>query len=174
MWLQKVDGRQVQIQLTGFMEKHTLVFMKELWALLLSAQQNVSGIPQQFLDEKAEEAKRKKARGASSDLNGPLVAACSGEAAGLCKCEHGNTCASVSHLRCLEVAQSSLPFFVSWQMEEVQLLASIEQKRLDDESLVRGLYVCVPDQGGSMLRLHRVDVSGTPGAACPECLMEIS
>jgi len=61
MLLQKVDGRQIQIQLTGFMEKHTLVFMKELWALLLSAQQNVSGIPQQFLDEKAEEARRKKA-----------------------------------------------------------------------------------------------------------------
>ncbi|KAK6118590.1 hypothetical protein DH2020_047658 [Rehmannia glutinosa] len=36
-------------------------FMKELWALLLSAQQNVSGVPQQFLDAKEEETKKKKA-----------------------------------------------------------------------------------------------------------------
>lgn len=34
--------------------------MKELWLLLLSAQQNLSGIPQQFLDAKEEETKKKK------------------------------------------------------------------------------------------------------------------
>lgn len=34
--------------------------MKELWCLLLSAQHNVSGVPQKFLDEKEEEAKKKK------------------------------------------------------------------------------------------------------------------
>ena len=42
------------------MEKHTYKFMKELWCLLLSAQRNISGIPQKFLDEKAEEARKKK------------------------------------------------------------------------------------------------------------------
>ncbi|XP_024386347.1 uncharacterized protein [Physcomitrium patens] len=55
-----VDGKHVQIQLTGFMEKNTGKFMKELWSLLISAQSNVSGIPQQFLDQKAEETRLKK------------------------------------------------------------------------------------------------------------------
>ncbi|XP_068635873.1 uncharacterized protein [Aristolochia californica] len=55
-----VDGKQIQIQLTGFMEKNTGKFMKELWALLLSAEKNASGIPQQFLDAKEEETRKKK------------------------------------------------------------------------------------------------------------------
>ncbi|GAB2274408.1 hypothetical protein Dimus_009174 [Dionaea muscipula] len=56
----EVNGKEVQIQLTGFMEKHTGRFMKELWALLLSAQQNASGVPQQFLDAKEEETRKRK------------------------------------------------------------------------------------------------------------------
>eukprot|EP00262_Sarcandra_glabra_P018065 TRINITY_DN6397_c0_g1_i1.p1 TRINITY_DN6397_c0_g1~~TRINITY_DN6397_c0_g1_i1.p1 ORF type:complete len:894 (-),score=198.38 TRINITY_DN6397_c0_g1_i1:396-3077(-) len=56
-----VDGKQIQIQLTGFMEKNTGKFMKELWSLLLSAQKNASGVPQQFLDAKEEETRKKKA-----------------------------------------------------------------------------------------------------------------
>lgn len=55
-----VNGKEVQISLTGFMEKNTGKFMKELWALLLSAQKNASGVPQQFLDAKEEETRRKK------------------------------------------------------------------------------------------------------------------
>jgi serine/arginine repetitive matrix protein 1 len=55
-----VDGKQVQIQITGFMEKNTGKFMRELWSLLTSAQNNISKIPQQFLDEKAEETRQKK------------------------------------------------------------------------------------------------------------------
>ncbi|KAJ6819161.1 serine/arginine repetitive matrix protein 1-like [Iris pallida] len=42
------------------MEKNTGKFMKELWGLLLSAQSNVSGVPQQFLDAKEEETRKKK------------------------------------------------------------------------------------------------------------------
>lgn len=42
------------------MERNTGKFMKELWLLLLSAQKNASGVPQQFLDAKEEETKRKK------------------------------------------------------------------------------------------------------------------
>ncbi|KAL5661858.1 hypothetical protein ACJX0J_028983, partial [Zea mays] len=53
-------GECVKIQLTGFMEKNTVKFMKELWSLLLSAQQNASGVPQQFLDEKEAEIHQKK------------------------------------------------------------------------------------------------------------------
>lgn len=58
--VQEVNGKEVQIQLTGFMEKNTGKFMKELWALLLSAQKNASGVPQQFLDAKQEETRKKK------------------------------------------------------------------------------------------------------------------
>ncbi|XP_031253978.1 serine/arginine repetitive matrix protein 1 isoform X2 [Pistacia vera] len=56
----EVNGKQVQISLTGFMEKNTGKFMKELWTLLLSAQKNASGVPQQFLDAKEEETREKK------------------------------------------------------------------------------------------------------------------
>lgn len=56
-----VNGKEIQIQLTGFMEKNTGKFMKELWTLLLSAEKNASGVPQQFLDAKEEEVKKKKA-----------------------------------------------------------------------------------------------------------------
>ncbi|BFG34073.1 hypothetical protein CerSpe_203470 [Prunus speciosa] len=55
-----VNGKEVQISLTGFMEKNTVKFMKELWTLLISAQNNASGVPQQFLDDKQEEARKKK------------------------------------------------------------------------------------------------------------------
>ncbi|KAG2541829.1 hypothetical protein PVAP13_9NG703500 [Panicum virgatum] len=55
------DGKKIQIQLTGFMEKNTVKFMKELWSLLLSAQQNASGVPQQFLDAKEAEIQQRKA-----------------------------------------------------------------------------------------------------------------
>ncbi|KAM1803417.1 hypothetical protein ACFX12_029402 [Malus domestica] len=56
----KVNGKEIQISLTGFMEKNTVKFMKELWTLLISAQNNASGVPQQFLDAKQEEARKKK------------------------------------------------------------------------------------------------------------------
>ncbi|KAJ4725740.1 serine/arginine repetitive matrix protein 1 [Melia azedarach] len=56
----EVNGKEVQISLTGFMEKNTAKFMKELWMLLLSAQRNASGVPQQFLDAKEEETRKKK------------------------------------------------------------------------------------------------------------------
>ncbi|XWS74094.1 hypothetical protein CRYUN_Cryun02cG0186000 [Craigia yunnanensis] len=56
----EINGKQVQISLTGFMEKNTGKFMKELWSLLLSAQRNASGVPQQFLDAKEEETRKKK------------------------------------------------------------------------------------------------------------------
>lgn len=55
-----MNGKEVQISLTGFMEKNTAKFMKELWTLLLSAQNNASGVPQQFLDAKQEETRKKK------------------------------------------------------------------------------------------------------------------
>jgi serine/arginine repetitive matrix protein 1 len=55
-----VDPRQLQISLTGFLEKNTSLFCRELWQLLVSANQTGTGIPQRFLDEKAEELRRQK------------------------------------------------------------------------------------------------------------------
>ncbi|EPS58613.1 hypothetical protein M569_16199, partial [Genlisea aurea] len=57
----EVNGKEIQISLTGFMERNTGKFMKELWVMLLSAQKNVSGVPQQFLDAKEEETRNKRA-----------------------------------------------------------------------------------------------------------------
>ena len=45
---------------TGFLEKHTSSFMKSLWELLISAQQNPLGIPGEFLEAKKEEIRKKK------------------------------------------------------------------------------------------------------------------
>jgi len=56
----KVDPKQMQLYLTGFLEKHTSTFMKELWALLLSAQESPLGIPSEFLEKKKEEIRLKK------------------------------------------------------------------------------------------------------------------
>jgi len=41
--------------LTGFLEKNTSLFMKELWGLLANAQAHPDGIPQFYLDEKKNE-----------------------------------------------------------------------------------------------------------------------
>ena len=56
----KVDPKQMQLYLTGFLEKHTSGFMKSLWELLISAQQNPLGIPGEFLEAKKEEIRKKK------------------------------------------------------------------------------------------------------------------
>ena len=60
MMMQEVSGKVVEIHITGFMKKNTGKFMKALWTLLLSAQKNASGVPQQFVDTKEEEIRKKK------------------------------------------------------------------------------------------------------------------
>lgn len=57
----KIDPRELQINLTGFLEKNTSLFCKELWNLLISAARTPSGIPQKFLDDKAEEIRAREA-----------------------------------------------------------------------------------------------------------------
>ncbi|KND90106.1 Serine/arginine repetitive matrix protein 1 [Tolypocladium ophioglossoides CBS 100239] len=46
------DIKAVQIQLTGFLEKDTAPFCKELWNLLLSAQASPQGVPKELLEAK--------------------------------------------------------------------------------------------------------------------------
>lgn len=51
----------MQINITGFLQsKNAREFMKELWSLLLSAQENIGGIPSTFLEKKKEEIKQRK------------------------------------------------------------------------------------------------------------------
>lgn len=50
----------MQILLTGFLNgKNARIFMSELWELLISAQDSLSGIPEKFLELKKEELKKK-------------------------------------------------------------------------------------------------------------------
>lgn len=50
----------MQINLTGFLEKNTQTFILELWKLLLSAQESLGGVPQQFLEAKKRELQQSK------------------------------------------------------------------------------------------------------------------
>ncbi|GAD99471.1 hypothetical protein AN2929.2 [Paecilomyces variotii No. 5] len=68
------DIKSLQIQLTGFLDKDTPKFCKDLWNLCLSAQENPQGVPKELLEAKklelrqgkldaekaAEEARRRK------------------------------------------------------------------------------------------------------------------
>lgn len=46
------DIKKMQIQLTGFLDKDTAAFCKELWKLCLSAQSNPQGVPKELLEAK--------------------------------------------------------------------------------------------------------------------------
>ena len=59
--LQFPDGKEMQINLTGFLNaKNARALMGELWELLNSAQENIGGIPAKFVEQKKEEIKRKQ------------------------------------------------------------------------------------------------------------------
>lgn len=50
----------MQINLTGFLNGiNARSFMGELWDLLVSAQENVSGIPEAFLQQKKDQIKKR-------------------------------------------------------------------------------------------------------------------
>lgn len=51
----------MQINLTGFLNaKNAREFMGQLWVLLLSAQDSVGGIPDEFVEQKKEEIKKRQ------------------------------------------------------------------------------------------------------------------
>ena len=63
MIIQNPDGRQMQMNLTGFLNaKNARTFIQDLWELLLSAQENIGGIPAVFLEQKKEEIKMRQVR----------------------------------------------------------------------------------------------------------------
>ncbi|MCJ1252622.1 hypothetical protein MMC24_000428, partial [Lignoscripta atroalba] len=77
------DIKVLQIQLTGFLDKDTAKFCKELWSLCLSAQSNPQGVPKELLEAKkleliqekidaekaAEEARKRKEQERLRDRN---------------------------------------------------------------------------------------------------------
>lgn len=55
--------KHIQIQLTGFLgAKECAAFCKELWNLMLSAQQSPQGVPKELLEAKKAEMKQEKVR----------------------------------------------------------------------------------------------------------------
>lgn len=58
----KLDPKKLQLQLTGFLEKSTGMFMEELWGLLVDAQSSLGGIPSAFLQDKKQEMIQAKVR----------------------------------------------------------------------------------------------------------------
>lgn len=59
--MQYPDPKKIQINLTGFLHgKNAREFMAELWKLLISAQENPTGIPDSLLELKKEELSKKR------------------------------------------------------------------------------------------------------------------
>jgi hypothetical protein len=58
--MQAPDPRDIQINITGFLESKTKIFMKELWSLLISAQNNIHGIPTEMLEQKKQELEKER------------------------------------------------------------------------------------------------------------------
>ncbi|KAJ5886892.1 uncharacterized protein N7473_009566 [Penicillium subrubescens] len=54
------DIKALQIQLTGFLDKDTPKFCKELWSLCLSGQENPQGVPKEILEAKKLELMQEK------------------------------------------------------------------------------------------------------------------
>lgn len=50
----------MQINLTGFLEDKTFEFMKELWKVIISAQEGIGGIPREVVEAKKLELKLKR------------------------------------------------------------------------------------------------------------------
>ena len=65
----KLDPKKLQLQLTGFLEKSTGMFMEELWGLLVDAQSSLGGIPSAFLQDKKQEMIQAKVRAALRALS---------------------------------------------------------------------------------------------------------
>lgn len=51
----EINPKVMQINLTGFLEAESAPFMLKLWKLLLSAQENAAGIPEEILEKKKQE-----------------------------------------------------------------------------------------------------------------------
>merc|ERR1712093_81470 len=55
-----LDPKMLQVNMTGFMERKAAPFCSELWKNLISANRSPVGVPQEFIDEKKQELKKRK------------------------------------------------------------------------------------------------------------------
>lgn len=55
-----LDPKLLQVNMTGFMERKAAPFCSELWRHLLSAQESPVGVPQEFIDQKKDDLRRKR------------------------------------------------------------------------------------------------------------------
>ena len=60
--------KEIQIQLTGFLNKDTPAFCKELWDLMLSAQDSPMGVPKEMLEAKKLELQQEQVRVSSRSI----------------------------------------------------------------------------------------------------------
>lgn len=64
----------MQINLTGFLNsRNARTFMEELWELLISAMENIGGIPAKFLEQKKEEIKQRQVTFCCTVISGSVV-----------------------------------------------------------------------------------------------------
>jgi hypothetical protein len=70
--LDQPNIKAIQIQLTGFLEQEAAGFCKELWDLMLSAQDSEKGVPAQLLEEKKREIQ--------AQVNTPFLVCCAAPA----------------------------------------------------------------------------------------------
>ncbi|KAL1609349.1 hypothetical protein SLS59_001714 [Nothophoma quercina] len=59
--------KEIQIQLTGFLNKDTPAFCKELWDLMLSAQDSPMGVPKEMLEAKKLELQQEQLSKAAAE-----------------------------------------------------------------------------------------------------------
>ena len=57
---EKLHGKKMQLDVTGFLEKGAGQFVEELWTLLVDAQSQPNGIPEAFIRKKKEEILRRQ------------------------------------------------------------------------------------------------------------------
>ena len=68
--VKRVDPKQLQIQLTGFLDRQAAPFVAELWKLLLDAQDSPHGIPRAFVERKKQELVARREAGGDRDHGG--------------------------------------------------------------------------------------------------------
>jgi serine/arginine repetitive matrix protein 1 len=62
--------KEIQIQLGGFLNKDCAPFCKELWNLMLSAQESTAGVPKELLEAKKLELKQEQVRNVPFKIGG--------------------------------------------------------------------------------------------------------
>ena len=66
---EEVDGKVLQLNITGFLGKESKAFVEELWTLMLDAMNQPSGIPSLFIERKKQEILKRQERSSRKMTN---------------------------------------------------------------------------------------------------------